>query len=117
MSDENTALEKSLLKDQAIGMVVARIALLHEDFGEMKGALKEMANAISKIALVEERQQQAALAQERTFKGLEKLEARLEKLEAQAPLNLQNNKRIERIVIGVFTLIVAIVMYKLQLLG
>jgi len=117
MSDENSILEKSFLKDQAIGMVVARIALLHEDFGEMKGALKEMANAISKIALVEERQQQAALAQERTFKGLEKLEARLEKLEAQAPINLQNNKRIERLIIGMFSVVAAAVMYKLQFMN
>jgi hypothetical protein len=117
MADEINPQENNFLKDQAISMVVARIALLHEDFGEMKVALREMANAISKIALVEERQQQAALAQERTFKGLEKLEARLEKLEAQAPINLQNNKRIERLIIGLFSVVAAAVMYKLQLIG
>lgn len=105
------------MEEENIKVIAARIELLHDDFNEMKGALKEMANAISKIALVEERQQQAALAQERTFKGLEKLEVRLEKLEAQAPVNLQNNKRIERLVIAAFTLIGAVIMYKLQLLG
>lgn len=99
-----------------ISIIATRIELLHEDFGEMKGALKEMANAISKIALVEERQQQAALAQERTFKGLEKLESRLDKLEQRVPLQERATRWIENTLWGAAGLAVLFIVTKLNLI-
>jgi len=99
-----------------ISLVAARIEMLHEDFSEMKGALKEMANAISKIALVEERQQQASLAQERTFKGLEKLEARLDRLEQRVPLQERATKWVENAVWGAAGLAIVLVVTKLGLI-
>jgi len=58
-----------------------RLATLHEDVSEIKSALKTLSEAITKLALVEERQQQAAAAQERAFNALGKLENRLAQLE------------------------------------
>lgn len=67
-----------------------RLATLHTDVGEMKMAMKELTTAITKLALIEERQAHAAAAQERAFVVLSKLEARVSALESHAP----SNKRI-----------------------
>lgn len=71
--------EKSLLSH--------RLATLHEDVTEMKTAMKELASAITKLALIEERQTNAAAAQERAFKVLAKLEERVTNLEIYVPAN------------------------------
>jgi hypothetical protein len=62
-----------------------RLDTLHGDVGEIKTALRELAAAVVRLALVEERQAQAAAAQERAFTALERIEARLTVLEQQAP--------------------------------
>lgn len=64
-----------------------RLATLHEDVSEMKTAMKELASAITKLALIEERQTNAAAAQERAFKVLAKLEERVTNLEVYVPAN------------------------------
>lgn len=64
-----------------------RLATLHEDVTEMKTAMKELASAITKLALIEERQTNAAAAQERAFKVLAKLEDRVTNLESYVPAN------------------------------
>lgn len=60
---------------------------LSEVVSDMKTALKELTNAITKLTLIEERQSHAATAQERIFTCIEKIEARLETLEHQVPAN------------------------------
>lgn len=64
-----------------------RLATLHEDVTEMKTAMKELASAITKLALIEERQTNAAAAQERSFAVLAKLEERVTNLEIYVPAN------------------------------
>ena len=64
-----------------------RLDTLHEDVGEMKAALKDLAAAITKLALIEERQANAAAAQERAFAVLERLEGRVSRLETYVPAN------------------------------
>jgi hypothetical protein len=64
-----------------------RLGDLHEDVSEMKSALKDLATAITKLALIEERQSNAAAAQERAFGVLSKLEERVSNLESYVPAN------------------------------
>lgn len=82
--------------DATVLLIAHKLEALHEDVGAMKDVLKELTSAITKLALIEERQAQAALAQERAFKVLEKLEARVDKLEAAAPINNQASSLVMR---------------------
>jgi len=54
-----------------------RMATLHADVVEVKSAIKEVASALTKLALVEERQTHHAASQERAFTMLDKIEARM----------------------------------------
>ena len=76
---------------QDMAVISHRMTALHNDFAEMKVVLRDLAAAITKLALIEERQSHAALEQGRTMKVLEKLEARVDKLEADAPLKAQTS--------------------------
>lgn len=73
-----------------------RLATLHEDVTEMKTAMKELASAITKLALIEERQTNAAAAQERAFKVLAKLEERVSDLESYVPANKRMSVWLDR---------------------
>lgn len=67
----------------ALAVLTHRVEAMHNDFGEMRGLLKDMTEAITKLALVEERQTQAAQAQDRTVRMLEKQETRIERVEGR----------------------------------
>ena len=71
--------------DAHIALLSNKVDNLHQDFFEMRGVLKELADAITKLALVEERQSQFAAAQERAFNVLERLEGRVIALEQMMP--------------------------------
>lgn len=66
----------------------ARFEALGKDLAEMKTVLRSVSEAITKLALVEERQTQAAHSIARAFESLEKIDARLERLEAQHPASM-----------------------------
>ena len=53
-----------------------KIENLGEDIGEMKNGITALAAAVTKLAVVEERQTHMILAQERAFKSLERVEQR-----------------------------------------
>ena len=59
---------------------------IRESVDEMKGAMKEMASAITRLALVEERQAATSTALERLGEALTKLEERLRRLEVAEPI-------------------------------
>ena len=58
-----------------------RLNALHGDLSEVKSALAQMTEAITKLALVEERQSQTAAALERAFKTIDKIEQRVSAIE------------------------------------
>jgi chromosome segregation ATPase len=89
-----------------------RLDTLHEDVGEVKSALKELANAITKLALIEERQTQAATAQERAFGAIERIEKRVAKLEMQAPANKRVSVWVDRAMYASAGLLVMFVLKK-----
>ena len=60
--------------------------IIRESVDEMKGAMKEMASAITRLALVEERQAAVSTTIERLVQSLEKVDERLRRLEVSEPL-------------------------------
>ncbi len=73
-----------------------RLETLHEDVSEVKFALKTLSDAITKLALVEERQSQTSLALERAFVAIERIEIRLSKLEVASMDNRRINVWVDR---------------------
>ena len=57
-------------------VLATKIEGLSQDMNEMKHGIAKMADALTKLAIVEERQTQTILAQERAFKALEHVEER-----------------------------------------
>lgn len=71
--------------EQAWSTFAKQLAVLHSDVGDIKAGMadfrdgmKELAAAILKLALVEERQANTAQALERAFKLLEKLDQKVD---------------------------------------
>lgn len=62
-------------------VLAIKLEALHGDVAEVKTALNKLSEAITKLALVEERQSQTAEALERAFKAIGKIEDRLSALE------------------------------------
>lgn len=62
--------------DGVIDVLAERVEGLCVDMNEMKHGIAKMADALTKLAIVEERQTQTILAQERAFKALERVEER-----------------------------------------
>jgi CHAD domain-containing protein len=90
-------------------LLTHKIENLHEDVGEMRSAIGRLTDAVTKLALLEERQSQAAAALERAFGVLERVEARLHSLEMQLPQARRVNIWIDRAVyacVGVLFMLV-----------
>ena len=101
--------------DATVLLIAHKLEALHEDVGAMKDVLKELTSAITKLALIEERQAQAALAQERAFKVLEKLEARVDKLEEAAPINSQAANTVNKVMWVIVAAVLGALLMKLGL--
>lgn len=79
-----------------VSMLSVRLQTLHTDVSDIKGTLKDLTTAINKLALVEERISNAVAAQERTFKVIEKIEERIERLEKAQALDESQSKWLDR---------------------
>lgn len=84
------------ISDPNMSLLSHRLGTLHTDVTEMKTAMKDLTTAITKLALIEERQMHAASAQERAFAILTKLEERVAALEAHIPANTRVSLWLER---------------------
>ena len=65
------------MPDHNTDVILARLTMLSDDIGEMRGAMKELAHSVAKLALIEERQTQANEALARAFKAIDKVEHRI----------------------------------------
>ena len=74
---------------QLVHVVAAKMDMLHNDMQEMKEVQKTMSEAITRLAVIEERQSTTMSAQERAFKILDALEIRVDTLEKEAPMQKQ----------------------------
>lgn len=91
-----------------LAAVTAKISTLHDDVVEVKGVLRELTAAITKLALVEERQVQFAAAQERMFSAIGKISDRVSELEKRVPEQSRIAIWVDR---GIFALAAAALMY------
>jgi ribosomal 50S subunit-associated protein YjgA (DUF615 family) len=81
--------------------LASKLMSLHEDVFEIKGALKDLTSAITKLALIEERQSVTNAALERAFVAISRVEDRLSELERIQPMNNQSRIWVERFVLAV----------------
>lgn len=81
--------------------LATKLLSLHEDVSEIKGALRDLTSAITKLALIEERQTVTNAALERAFVAISRVEDRLTELERLAPINNQSRIWVERFVMAV----------------
>ena len=59
--------------DEKMQVLTTKIEGLSQDMNEMKHGIAKMADALTKLAIVDERQTQTILAQERAFNALERV--------------------------------------------
>ena len=76
-------------------VLATKIEGLAQDMSEMKHGIAKMADALTKLAIVEERQTQTILAQERAFKALERVEERQRMHELQC---LDQEKEVRQLI-------------------
>lgn len=69
------------MPDSDINVVITRLGLLSDDVGELKETLRQIATAVTRLALVEERQSQTNEALSRAFKQIDKLDLKLTGIE------------------------------------
>lgn len=74
-----------------------KLETLHTDVRKIEQVLQDLTVAITRLAIVEERQSTTAAALERAFKALEKLEARIVAIELQAPANRKLSVWVDRV--------------------
>ena len=111
--------------DVSMQLVIDRLSLLHEDVGELrddtKASMKEMANAVTKLVLIEERQTQMNESYRSFTNQLEKseirtntLESRIDVLEKEQPMTKQV---VNWVVYAVGAIVVASITFVLKSLG
>lgn len=121
--------------DRVIDVIATKMDAMHSDMNDMKQAVRGLTDAVTKLALIEERQTQAALAQERAFKVIERLEnkiadcerelgskldgveGRVDTLERDAPMQRQTSVWVTSAVWAAAGFACLIVLNKLGLLG
>jgi hypothetical protein len=97
-------------------VLTVKIDMLHSDVVDMKAAVNELSKAITKLALVEERQAQTADAMERAFKAIGKIEDRLSALELAAPKTKETNAWVDRFILALVMALAGFVGTKLGVL-
>lgn len=93
-----------------------KLEMLHNDVVDVKAALTELSKAITKLALVEERQSQTAEALDRAFKAISKIEARLSALEQAAPKAKETSVWMDRFIFGIVAMVLGFVGTRMGLL-
>lgn len=104
-----------------IELLTHHIARIHEGLDEMRkgqddlrASMKQLADALTRLTLVEERQSSTSSAIERLAGSIEKLDERLRKLEISEPLQ---SKSSEWIMSAVWAALAALGVYVLKKVG
>lgn len=92
-----------------------KLDALHEDITDIKLVLKELTVAINRLAIVEERQSQAAEALERAFTALEKVEIRVTNLEMVSVNSKQTNDWVGKAIWAALAVLVIFILRKVGL--
>ena len=70
-------------QETEMALLTHKVESLHNDMGEMKVVMRDVANALTKLALIDERQANMLEAQERIFNLIERLDNRVDDLEKE----------------------------------
>lgn len=97
-------------------VLAVKLETLHGDVVEMKQALNKLSDAITKLALVEQQQNQIAQALERAFKAISKLETRLSTLEQEAPKGKETSQWVDRFILAAVMVVAGLVGSKLGIM-
>ena len=92
-----------------------RLNALHGDLSEVKSALAQLSAAITKLALVEERQSQTAAALERAFKTIDKIEQRVKTIEEANVTHKATSVWVDRGITAAFAIAATIILRSLGL--
>ena len=102
-------------QDPQLAVIANKLSAFEDGFDEMKSDMRKMAEAVTKLAIVEERQNTDRLAQERAFKAIsglgEDIKAavkRVEALEHAAPAAKRTNEWIDK---GLWAMAGLVLMY------
>ena len=79
-----------------VAILSAGLKALHEDLGEMKSTIKELAAVVIKLALVEERQERSLHTQKHMLGLIDKISERLTVLEMARPESERMSRWFER---------------------
>lgn len=96
------------MADIDTALLAARLETLHGDVAEIKSAMNELAQAIMKLALIEERLAVSSRTQERAFLAIGKLEDRMSAMEIKSPVNEKTTVWVDR---GVMAIVGAAAMF------
>jgi hypothetical protein len=77
-----------------------QLAILNEDMRDIKSVLRDLSTALTKLALVEERQLNTSHTVERAFKEIQGLNARLSQLEIANPELRRTSGWVDKLVIA-----------------
>ena len=101
--------------DEAAFPYLTRLAVLHDDVTEIKMALRGLAEAVTKLALVEERQMNVQQQVGRLFKVVEdRIEPRIARLELTVNQNSRSAVWIDR---AIYALLGILLMYAAKKVG
>lgn len=94
MSDPQTRSDSQLL------LAMDRISAIASDMAEVKSTMSRLADAVTKLAIVEERQATDRQALGRAFVDIEKLSARVGVLEQAQPIQKQSSDFVQKFLAG-----------------
>ena len=101
---------KMTSEENMFSLISERMKILHGDVSDVKASVNELTKAITKLALIEDRQSQYALALERAFESIKELEARTSALETQSPASKRVSSLIDMALIGAIVVVVGFVL-------
>lgn len=102
--------------EPSLGAIEAKINMLHGDVTDVKLALRDMASAITRLAILDERQVTAGEALGRAFKMLEEIESRVSVLERQDVANKQISAWLHSAIGAAGAIVITVVLKKLGFL-
>lgn len=100
MIDPNRRFDDGASGDDATIVLAERIRRLHADVGEMRGDMRALVQAVTKLTIIEERQMNAGESIRRAFDMIESVSARVGELEAAQPAARNAHTWVERAVIA-----------------
>jgi hypothetical protein len=95
--------------EERLVSAVTKFETMSSDIASIKGTMERVADAITRLAVVEERQVQTNGAITRAFNELDKHEGRIRTLEDAQPLQKQTSNWVDRAVTIVMTAVITAV--------